>query len=72
MHVRCFAFLSNSRRSRFPSSPSALPAAILAVMRLTITNYLDVISSWCHWAIPAWSELREQYRDRVDFSGRSR
>jgi hypothetical protein len=41
-------------------------------MRLTITNYLDVISSWCHWAIPAWSELREQYRDRVDFSGRSR
>ncbi|MEP7248678.1 MAG: DsbA family protein [Spartobacteria bacterium] len=36
-------------------------------MRLTITNYLDVISSWCHWAIPAWQEVREQYRDRVDF-----
>jgi predicted DsbA family dithiol-disulfide isomerase len=36
-------------------------------MRLTITNYLDVISSWCHWAIPAWSELREKYGDRVDF-----
>ena len=32
-----------------------------------MTNYLDVISSWCHWAIPAWSELRERYRDRVDF-----
>ncbi len=36
-------------------------------MRLTITNYLDVISSWCHWAIPAWQNLRGQYQDRVDF-----
>ena len=36
-------------------------------MRLTITNYLDVISSWCHWAIPAWQELRQRYGDRVDF-----
>jgi hypothetical protein len=29
--------------------------------------YLDVISSWCYWAIPAWLELRERYSDRVDF-----
>ncbi len=36
-------------------------------MRLTITNYLDVISSWCFWAVPAWEELRERYGDRVDF-----
>ena len=36
-------------------------------MRLTATNYLDVISSWCYWAIPAWLELRERYSDRVDF-----
>jgi predicted DsbA family dithiol-disulfide isomerase len=36
-------------------------------MRLTVTNYLDVISSWCHWAIPAWQELQTRYRDRVDF-----
>ncbi|MDQ3116432.1 MAG: DsbA family protein [Verrucomicrobiota bacterium] len=36
-------------------------------MRLLITNYLDVISSWCHWAIPAWQELRARYGDRVDF-----
>lgn len=36
-------------------------------MRLTITNYLDVISSWCFWAIPAWQELRERYGERVDF-----
>ena len=36
-------------------------------MRLLITNYLDVISSWCHWAIPAWQELQTRYGDRVDF-----
>ncbi|MBA3962149.1 MAG: DsbA family protein [Chthoniobacterales bacterium] len=36
-------------------------------MRLTVTNYLDVISSWCHWAIPAWQELRAHYSDGVDF-----
>ncbi len=36
-------------------------------MRLLITNYLDVISSWCHWAIPAWQEVRARYGDRVDF-----
>ena len=36
-------------------------------LRLTITNYLDVISSWCFWATPAWQELRERYADQADF-----
>jgi predicted DsbA family dithiol-disulfide isomerase len=36
-------------------------------MRLTATNYLDVISSWCFWATPAWEEVRARYADRVDF-----
>ena len=36
-------------------------------MRLTITNYLDVISSWCFWATPAWQQLRDRYSDRADF-----
>lgn len=36
-------------------------------MRLVITNYLDVISSWCHWAIPAWQELRARYGEEVEF-----
>ncbi len=36
-------------------------------LRLTITNYLDVISSWCFWATPAWQELRERYSDQVEF-----
>ena len=37
-------------------------------MRLLITNYLDVISSWCHWAIPAWQELQARYTGQVDFT----
>ena len=32
------------------------------------TYYLEVISSWCHWAEPAWAELKGRYADRVAFS----
>src|SRR5579872_1354872 len=32
-----------------------------------VTYYLEVISSWCHWAEPAWSELKERYSGRVQF-----
>jgi predicted DsbA family dithiol-disulfide isomerase len=34
---------------------------------VTITYYLEVLSSWCHWAEPAWVELKERYAGRVDF-----
>ncbi len=36
-------------------------------MRITVTNYLEVISSWCFWATPMWRELQEQYAGRVQF-----
>ncbi len=36
-------------------------------MRITVTNYLDVISSWCFWASPGWAELQKRYAGRVDF-----
>ena len=36
-------------------------------MRLTVTNYLDVTSSWCYWAESAWAELKKRYQDRVHF-----
>ena len=36
-------------------------------MRITITNYLDVISSWCFWAEPTWKELKTRYAGRVNF-----
>lgn len=36
-------------------------------MRITVTNYLEVISSWCFWAVPAWQELQRRYAGRVEF-----
>ncbi len=37
-------------------------------MRIKATNYLDVISSWCYWAEPAWAELKKRYENKnIDF-----
>ncbi len=35
---------------------------------MKITYYLEVISSWCYWAEPAWAELKRRYVGRVDFA----
>jgi predicted DsbA family dithiol-disulfide isomerase len=32
-----------------------------------VTYYLEVISSWCFWAEPAWTELKQRYAGRVEF-----
>jgi predicted DsbA family dithiol-disulfide isomerase len=37
-------------------------------MRITVTYYLDVISSWCFWSEPAWAELKKRYEGRVEFA----
>jgi predicted DsbA family dithiol-disulfide isomerase len=34
-------------------------------MNLTVTYYLEVISSWCYWAEPAWAELKQRYADQT-------
>jgi predicted DsbA family dithiol-disulfide isomerase len=36
-------------------------------MRITVTDYLDVVSSWCFWSEPTWAELKKRYVDRVEF-----
>jgi predicted DsbA family dithiol-disulfide isomerase len=36
-------------------------------MPLTITDYLDVVSSWCFWSEPTWAELKKRYDGRVEF-----
>lgn len=36
-------------------------------MKICITNYLDVISSWCFWSQPTWEELKRRYSERVAF-----
>ncbi|MEI6343359.1 MAG: DsbA family protein [Verrucomicrobiota bacterium] len=38
-----------------------------AAPRLSATYFLDVLSSWCHWAEPAWQALRQRYGDAVSF-----
>lgn len=38
-----------------------------AAPTVKVTYYLDVISSWCHWAEPAWAELKRRYVERVEF-----
>jgi predicted DsbA family dithiol-disulfide isomerase len=36
-------------------------------MRITVTDYLDVVSSWCFWSEPTWAELKRRYEGRVAF-----
>jgi predicted DsbA family dithiol-disulfide isomerase len=36
-------------------------------MRITITDYLDVVSSWCFWSEPTWASLKKRYDGRVEF-----
>ena len=36
-------------------------------MRITVTDYLDVVSSWCFWSEPTWAELKKCYDGRVEF-----
>ena len=38
-------------------------------MNIKITYYLDVVSSWCYWAEPAWAELKRRYANApVEFA----
>jgi len=36
-------------------------------MRVTVTDYLEVVSSWCFWSEPTWAELKRRYEGRVAF-----
>jgi predicted DsbA family dithiol-disulfide isomerase len=36
-------------------------------MNMNITYYVEVTSSWCHWAEPAWAELKRRYAGKVGF-----
>ena len=36
-------------------------------MQVRVTYYLEVLSSWCFWAEPAWADLKRRYGDRVEF-----
>jgi predicted DsbA family dithiol-disulfide isomerase len=34
---------------------------------MKITYYVEILSSWCHWAEPVWTELKIRYADRAEF-----
>lgn len=34
---------------------------------LRVTYYLEVVSSWCWWAEPAWTDLKRRYEGRAEF-----
>ena len=36
-------------------------------MQITVTEYLEVISSWCFWSEPTWAELKKRYESRAQF-----
>src|SRR5262245_17047962 len=36
-------------------------------MHISVTDFLDVISSWCFWSEPTWAELKKRYNGRVEF-----
>src|ERR1700761_4987162 len=37
-------------------------------MNIKISYYLDVTSSWCYWAEPAWAQLKQRYaKSPVEF-----
>jgi predicted DsbA family dithiol-disulfide isomerase len=37
---------------------------------VSIIYYVEIYSSWCHWAEAAWSELKARYEGRVAFDWR--
>jgi predicted DsbA family dithiol-disulfide isomerase len=37
---------------------------------MKVTYYLEVLSSWCHWAEPTWAELKARYKGRAEFEWR--
>ncbi len=36
-------------------------------MKVTVTEYLDVVSSWCFWSEPTWAELKKRYEGKAEF-----
>src|SRR3989475_5081230 len=38
-----------------------------APLPVKVTYYLEVISSWCYWAEPAWAELKQRCAGTVEF-----
>jgi len=53
-----------------PVDATATFAELPDMADVTLTYYLEVLSSWCHWAEPAWAELKTRFVGRVQFDWR--
>ena len=49
------------------ASPVDAPPARRCVARVKVTYYLEVLSSWCTWVEPTWTELKQRYAGRAEF-----
>src|SRR5438045_3100602 len=36
-------------------------------MTVQVTYYIDITSSWCYWAEPAWKAVKERFAGRASF-----
>ena len=34
---------------------------------MEVIHYLEVLSSWCHWVEPGWTQLKQRYAGRAEF-----
>ena len=34
---------------------------------IRVTYFLEVLSSWCHWAEPTWAKLQSSYNGIAEF-----
>jgi predicted DsbA family dithiol-disulfide isomerase len=56
--------VSEAANVQCSTSNSQYPSQI---MTITVTDYLDVVSSWCFWSEPTWAELKRRYDGPVQF-----
>ena len=56
--------------TRWPVDVEVSFAEFSRMADVTLTYYLEILSSWCHWAEPAWAELKARYTGRVQFEWR--
>jgi predicted DsbA family dithiol-disulfide isomerase len=56
--------------TRWPVDVEVSFAEFSRMADVTLTYYLEILSSWCHWAEPAWTELKARYTGRVQFEWR--
>jgi len=57
-------------RPNFRVSPLDAGPVERSSIRMKVTYYLEVLSSWCHWVEPVWAELKSRYKGRAEFEWR--